>query len=279
MKIRGNARHWITIVPIILVNAVALTGQFAFLRDHLSWGIPGDIVFAAALESVAIYLAYHAHAALIADDSAFRLRFASYAFAFVIGAMNYSHYSNDWRPTFEAVAVGLMSAASPWLWAIHSRRESRNILIQRGYIEPHSLRMGMTRWLWHPGKSFRVMQQATWTGERNVPDAIAIWEASQTVPEPPGERMTLDTAASDADAIRVALRETGEGASAPDVARWLAERGRTVTPAYVRSVRAAQGRRAASERRNAIHSIGRPALPAPGTGPRPAAIPGPAETE
>ena len=45
---------------------------------------------AVTLESVAVYLAWQAHLALAADDSALRLRLAAYAFALVIGVMNYS---------------------------------------------------------------------------------------------------------------------------------------------------------------------------------------------
>ena len=43
---------------------------------------------AMALESIAVYLAFRAHAAQLANDSALRLRLASYGFAAVIGAMN-----------------------------------------------------------------------------------------------------------------------------------------------------------------------------------------------
>ncbi len=162
---RGATPGWfgkcLALVPLILVNLVAISGQLAFLRDHLSWSIYGDVAFAAALESVAVYLAYHAHIALISNDSALRLRLGSYAFGVAIGAMNYNHYAGPhWRPDFQAVAVGLMSASSPWLWGIHSRRQSRAALIARGLIEPHALRLGMTRWVWHPVRSFRVMFQS-----------------------------------------------------------------------------------------------------------------------
>jgi hypothetical protein len=132
---------------------------------------------AVALESVAVFLALHAHVAALADDSALRLRLASYGFAAVIGAMNYSHYAApDWRPTFAAVAVGLMSASSPWLWAVHSRRASRDQLRERGLIEPHAVRLGATRWLWHPLRSARVTWYATWAGVSDPREAIGGWE-------------------------------------------------------------------------------------------------------
>jgi hypothetical protein len=124
---------------------------------------------------VAVYLAWQAHLALAADDSALRLRLAAYGFAAVIGVMNYSHWmAPGWRPTFTSVTFGLMSVASPWLWSVHSRRQSRDALKARGLIEPHAVRLGATRWTWHPVRSWRVMFRATWQGENDPAAAIAL---------------------------------------------------------------------------------------------------------
>jgi hypothetical protein len=112
--------------------------------------------------------------AAVANDSALRLRLAAYGFALVIAAMNYSHYAGPgWSPTFAAVAVALCSAASPWLWGIHTRRVSRDRLMAAGLIEPHALRLGMTRWAWHPIRSAKVMFHATWKGTTDPAEAIA----------------------------------------------------------------------------------------------------------
>jgi hypothetical protein len=167
-------RGWLAAVPIVLVNTVAFAGQLAFLRVHLPWVLAGQVLVAVTLESVAVYLAWQAHLALAADDSALRLRLAAYSFALVIGVMNYSHYmAPHWRPTFAAVTFGLMSVSSPWLWSVHSRRVSRDALKARGLIEAHAVRLGATRWLWHPSRSFRVMRWAAWTGEADPARAIA----------------------------------------------------------------------------------------------------------
>jgi hypothetical protein len=168
-------RGWLAAIPVILVNAVAFAGQLAFLRGHLPWPLPGQVLVAVTLESVAVYLAWQAHLALAADDSALRLRMAAYGFAAVIGIMNYSHYmAAHWRPTFAAVTFGLMSVSSPWLWSVHSRRASRDALKARGLIEPHAVRLGATRWTWHPLRSAKVMFRATWAGENDPADAIAL---------------------------------------------------------------------------------------------------------
>jgi hypothetical protein len=167
-------------VPVVLVNAVAFAGQLAFLHEHLPWPLAGQVMMAVALESVAIYLAWHAHLAQLANDSALRLRLAAYAFALVIAACNYSHFAGPgWRPTFAAVAVGLCSAISPWLWSVYSRRASRDRLMASGLIEPHALRLGPTRWAWHPVRSAKVMSLATWDGITEPREAVTRWEAAR----------------------------------------------------------------------------------------------------
>jgi DNA-binding transcriptional regulator YiaG len=182
-------------VPVALVNAVAFAGQLAFLRTHLHWPLGGQILVALALESIAVYLGYHAHVAQLANDSALRLRLAAYTFAAVIGAMNYDHYAGPgWRPTFAAVAFGLMSVSSPWLWAVHSRRASRDALMARGLVEPHALRLGMTRWAWHPLRSAQVMFDATWAGITDPREAVSRWEARRD--EAPADGPASDDEAS-----------------------------------------------------------------------------------
>lgn len=190
MSAAAAHRGWLAAVPIVLVNSVAFAGQLAFLRGHLPWILAGQVLVAVTLESVAVYLAWQAHLALAADDSALRLRLAAYAFAAVIGVMNYSHYmSPGWRPTFAAVTFGLMSVSSPWLWSVHSRRVSRDALKADNQIEAHAVRLGMTRWTWHPVLSYRVMRLATWEGENRPKAAIALL--------PPRQRARQETTGDD----------------------------------------------------------------------------------
>ena len=166
-------RGWLAAVPIVLVNTVATGAQLGFWRAHLP--AAQAVLVALALESIAVYLAWQAHLAQLADDSALRLRLAAYGFALVIGTLNYSHFMlPGWRPTVAAVTFGLMSAVSPWLWSVHSRRASRDALKARGLIEPHAVRLGATRWTWHPYRSACVMWRATWLGETDPAKAIAL---------------------------------------------------------------------------------------------------------
>jgi hypothetical protein len=190
-RTRGH-RAWLAAIPIIGVNFVAFYGQASFFRAHRHVQ-PGVVipfviadVMALALESIAVYLAWQAHLARKANDSAFRLRLGAYAVATVIGALNYSHFCGPrWQPTAYAVAFALASVISPALWGIHSNRESRDALKARDLIEDHAVRLGATRWAWHLLRSARVMFRATWVGETNPARAIALIETG------PGREIVL----------------------------------------------------------------------------------------
>ena len=173
-RVMSEHRGWLAAIPVILVNAVAFGAQLGFWRVHVPT-LAEAVVTALALESIAIYLAWLAHLAQLADDSALRLRLAAYGMALLIGVLNYSHFMlPGWRPTVEAVTFGMMSAISPWLWSAHSRRASRDVLKAKGLIEAHAVRLGGTRWGWHLLRCVRVMSRATWVGETDPAKAIAL---------------------------------------------------------------------------------------------------------
>ena len=231
-------RVWLAIVaavPVALVNSVAFAGQLAFLRSHLPWPLAGQVLMAVALESIAVYLAWHAHVAQLADDSSLRLRLAAYSVALVIATLNYSHYAGPgWRPTFAAVAVGLSSAISPWLWGVHSRRVSRDALKASGLIEGHALRLGATRWTWHPLRSSRVMWHATWEGITDPAEALAA-SAARELPAVDLNAEML-TAMSARDRLAVAFGALG-AVDVPKALALLAERGAPVDQSHAYQVR------------------------------------------
>lgn len=173
----GDARRAvITAVPVVIVNYVAFRAQLRFWQAHLDR--PDALLVSIALESIAVYWAYQAHQAVMADDSALRLKLAAYGMALVIGVLNYSHYMNPhWRPTVAAVTFGMMSVISPWLWAANSRRSSRDVLKAKGLIEDHAVRLGLTRWFWHAWKCAYVMHAATWPGVNRPSEAIRLWKS------------------------------------------------------------------------------------------------------
>jgi hypothetical protein len=237
-------------VPVLLVNAVAFIGQFGWLRQHLPWALAGTVMAALALESIAIYLQWHAHLAQLANDSALRLRVASYVLALGIGVLNYSHYAGpNWSPTAAAVILGLMSSISPWLWSIHSRRVSRDELMARGLIEEHALRLGATRWMWHMARSFRVMFHATWIGETSPQRAINHFKGRYGAIVPPSQpgtpaREPLAHRATSPGAVPASERAAigAEPWAAP------AEPAAAVPPKAVPAVHSASARLAAAPR-------------------------------
>jgi hypothetical protein len=153
----------VTAFPLLMVNGVAFAGQYAWAREKLpSWHVNGAAMFAIALESIALFVSYHAFLAEKRNDSALRLKLMSYGYGLFIGWINYSH----WVTTNKTVAliVGMMSASSPFLWSVYSRAKSRPMLYSKGLIEQHALRLGATRWFYHPIRSWKLMYFSTWIG-------------------------------------------------------------------------------------------------------------------
>jgi hypothetical protein len=175
-------------VPLVLVNGTAVIGQIGWAADHLGrrgWPLAANsavaVLFAATVESIAVYLAAEAHAALLARDPALKLRLSSYVVALVIGALNFSHYAPGWRPNAEAVTFGLLSTLSPWLWAIRSRSANRDALRTAELIDRRSARFAFAKWLNFPGRTWRAYRLAVDTGETRERYA---WEASRPAVSP-----------------------------------------------------------------------------------------------
>lgn len=258
--VKTNRRAIIAAIPIIGVNITAFTGQFAFMRDHIhTWPLAGIVMLAATLESIAVYLAYEAHSALIKGDSSFMLRMSSYLFGAGIGALNYSHYAlPGFRPTFLAVATGLMSVSSAPLWAVYSRRIGYRALLERGLIEPRSVKFSRVRWIMWPRETFSAFRLAAWTGTQDPTEAVKDWERAQEVKrvvaeaEKIAERdaMTLETAITQADAIRIAITDLGDTATTAEIVEYLANarpRAWSVTAPRVRQVRSERTRAASAQ--------------------------------
>lgn len=255
-----NKRIVITAVPIVICNLIAFTGQLAFIREHMAWPFIGDIGLAAGIESIALFLAYMAHDALIREDSAFKLRVGAYLAASVAAALNYSHYAGaNASPNFAAISTALMSFMSPILWSIYSRRISRDALKAKGLIESRTVKFSSARWFWWPLRTFPVYRNAVWSGVTDPSAAITQYENQEaerealTASQP--ERMQITDAANKTQAIRVALAENPES-TGPEIAAWLDTHGWPgIDAAYVRTVRSADARRSADMRRAGIHAL------------------------
>lgn len=171
------ARNVALVVPLVLVNGFAVTGQLGWAREHLvppdatpvvAWLIAG--LFAAALESIALFLAAEAHAALMAGDSAWKLSLAARGAALLVGGLNYAHYVG--QSQISAVTFGAMSAVSPWLWSVRSRSSRRSELRDKGLVDERTARFSTLRWLLHFRRTWVVWRSAVWAGE--VTPAVAL---------------------------------------------------------------------------------------------------------
>ncbi len=175
--------------PLILVNLAAIYGQLAFFYQHVApatWPIPGKIalaiVVALAIESIAVYVGWHAHDALInkLGRTAARLRRASYAIATLVAAINYAHFADFTEATGNklglnaaSVAFGLLSLISPWLWGLHSRR-ARNIqLAKEGVADATGATFSGERIRSFPIRAYLARR---WSIDHYITDPKAAWE-------------------------------------------------------------------------------------------------------
>jgi hypothetical protein len=175
---RGRASAWLRhvalLVPLVLVNGVAIWGQAAWAYEHIARNLIIAVGFAAALETIGIYLAVEAHSALMNDDSAFKLRAGSYLVAGLAGALNYAHFANPgYRPTPIALAFGVLSTLSPWLWAIRSRSLHRADLAARGLIDKRAVKFPAVQWILYPIRTFRAFRVSVWAGINHPAQARA----------------------------------------------------------------------------------------------------------
>lgn len=187
-------------IPLVLVNSAAIYGQAGWAYEHLVQSIVLAILFAASLESIGVYLAMEAHAALMAGDASLRLRLGSYAVAGLVGTLNYWHFSAAWHPTSLAVTFGALSSISPWLWAIRSRSLNRDRLRALGLVDPRAVRFSPLRWLLYPWRTYKAFRGAIWAGVIDPREAIALAEALAAADE---------TDDADEELQRVALVEAG----------------------------------------------------------------------
>jgi len=166
------------IVPLLLVNTVAVYGQTQWAHKNLTpdsqyWLVA--VGFAFAVESIGVYLAAEAHRALLAGDASLRLRLGSYGVGGLVGTLNYAHFAPALdEPNAKAIVFGVLSAISPYLWAIRSRSMSRDRLRALNLIDGRAVKFTAAQWLLFPIQSARAFRAAVWAGETNPSRARAL---------------------------------------------------------------------------------------------------------
>lgn len=182
-------RSAVLVVPIVLVNGFAAYGQAMWAHANLAGGWPVAILFAGALESIALYLAAEAHAAMLSGDAALMRRAASYAAASLVGVLNWLHWADV--PGRQAEILGWVfagfSVVSPWLWSIRSRSMRRDALREAGLIDPRAVRFAPIRWLLFPVRTFRAFRAAVGEGVVDPQEAWALAPAKTPAAPAPVE--------------------------------------------------------------------------------------------
>ncbi|MEW2442765.1 hypothetical protein [Micromonospora marina] len=181
-RIGAAARTARTVAPLLLVNAAAVGGQtgYAFTRTPESWPAPARLavalVYAATVESIALYVNWHAHDALMhrATGTAAEMRRRAYLIAAVVAAMNYSHFDGEhWTPTPFAVGSGMASLLSPWLWGLHTRRVQQLQLLRADLVDETGAVFDRKRRRAFPLRTWRAER---WSIEHHVRDPRVAWD-------------------------------------------------------------------------------------------------------
>ncbi|MCN0150568.1 hypothetical protein [Salinispora arenicola] len=172
------------VLPLLLINGGAAYAQAAYAYSEIApaaWNGPSRVAFAvafsAALESIAVYVQWHAHDALMlkAHATAASLRRAAWLIAAVVAAINYAHFADGIAPTSAAVAFALLSLLSPWLWGLHTRRAQHVQLLAEdaNLIDDAGVEFSPKRRRMFP---IRSLMAARWSIEHNERDPRKAWE-------------------------------------------------------------------------------------------------------
>ncbi|WP_343944862.1 hypothetical protein, partial [Pseudonocardia zijingensis] len=172
------------VAPLAVVTGFAMYGQIGYGLDHYSDPTTPFLLrllvavgAAVAVESIALYVAWHAHDALLlkATGTAARLRRASYAIALAVAAVNYAHFSGpNLAPTAGAVVFALFSASGPWLWGLHTRRAQRLQLLREGRVDSSGAVFSAERWRTFPLRTWLARRYSI---DHGITDPRIAWEA------------------------------------------------------------------------------------------------------
>lgn len=257
---KDSGRHMLRAVmaSIILVNIISVYGQvlWFFKDEHLP--LIGAVGAAISLESIALALASMAHHAMLAGDSSWSLAGGSRGMSIIAGLLNLSHYSPHGitHPSTLGIVFGLLSSSSGFMWGAYARRMARDKFMEQGVIERRTVKVGMPMWALYPKDALERLRVGVWHGENRLSEVRrlvaekreretrerAVIDAEREAEQ---ERMTLETAKSQADAIRIAVAHLGDDATNAAVVEWLSAaspRPWKVSSARVRQVRASMAK-------------------------------------
>jgi hypothetical protein len=247
---------WKLVAPLLLVTTFAIYGQvvtglenYTAAADpwYVRWGVA--IGAAAAIESIALFVQWHAHDALLlkASATAARLRRASYLIAASVATINYWHFSDNWQPTAAAVVFAVFSASGPWLWGLHTRRVQHLQLLREGQVDAAGAVFSAERWRAFPIRTWKARR---WSIDYSITDPREAWEryraASQTDAVGGGGAADLD---DDLPDRRAAVDTTDLAAVIADLRSVSGRTGRTYSRDEIRQMYGIKSDRAMTARR------------------------------
>ena len=188
------------LLPLVLVNAAAVWGQAGWAYERVTPRLVTEItarlvlslLFALSIESIGVYLSWEAHMARMNNEAAELLQAGAYSVGALAGWLNFDHWHQPGGDNSAAIVFALLSAISPWLWAVWSRARNRARLAELGMTDPRGVKLSTSRKLWHPILSLRVVRWAAWSGETSPTRAVAGWERTRpTASAPAGPKVSL----------------------------------------------------------------------------------------
>ncbi|TDD15057.1 EMI domain-containing protein [Nonomuraea diastatica] len=175
-KARAQAAGRMTVMSLtnLGVTGVAVSGQ---AMSFMQRGLPPlwAVLAAGIVESVAVYVSWHAHVALREGDAAWTTRMWSYLIGAGAGYLSYTHVP-DYPELFAACSL-----ANPWLWSMHSRHLHRKDLRERGLIDPRAPKFSPMRWLLHLPETFSAFRWAVGEGEQSPAVAVQVVRQARRV--------------------------------------------------------------------------------------------------
>jgi hypothetical protein len=174
---------WKLAASLLLVTTFAIYGQvvtglenYTAATDplYVRWGVA--VGAAAAIESIALFVQWHAHDALLlkASATAARLRRASYLIAAAVATINYWHFSDQWQPTAAAVVFAVFSASGPWMWGLHTRRVQHLQLLREGQVDAAGAVFSAERWRAFPVRTYKARRYSI---DYSITDPREAWES------------------------------------------------------------------------------------------------------
>ncbi|MEU7911290.1 hypothetical protein [Microbispora bryophytorum] len=173
-RARTAGRLAVMSVTNLGVNGVAVAGQAISFTER-GWPLWAAALAAGIIESVAVYVSWHAHVALREGDAAWRLRMTSYLIGAAAGYLSYTHV-----PMYPELFAAC-SLASPWLWSMHSRHLHRQDLREQGLIDPRAPKFSALRWLLHRRETFAAFRWAVGEGVQSPQVAVEVVRTRRTV--------------------------------------------------------------------------------------------------